>query len=260
VIGVLRWAVEIGRADILTEVSMLSSHLMMPREGHLDAVFHIFAYLKKKHNSCMVFDTTYPEMDMGRFEEMDWTSSYGEIKEALPDNTPEARGKDIDLRIYVNADRAGDRITRRSRTGFIIFMNSAPIIWFLKKQNTVESSVFGSEFVAMKTGVKTLQGIQYKLRMMGIAISGPTYGFGDNMSMINNKSKPDSQLRKKSNSICFHAVREAVAMKEILMAHEPSVTNPADLFTKVLPGDERREAIVRQVLYDIFSVTSAPAA
>ena len=191
---------------------------------------------------------------------MDWTSSYGEIKEALPDNAPEARGKDVDLRIYVDADHAGDRITRRSRTGFIIFMNNAPIIWFSKKQNTVESSVFGSEFVAMKTGVETLRGIRYKLRMMGIAISGPTYGFGDNMSVINNTSKPDSQLRKKSNSICFHAVREAVAMNEILTAHEPSVTNPADLFTKVLPGGERREAIVRRVLYDTFTVSSAPAA
>jgi hypothetical protein len=136
---------------------MLSSHLAMPREGHLDAVFHIFAYLKIRHNSRMVFDPTYPEIDMGRFKEMDWTSFYGDIKEALPDNAPEARGKDVDLRIFVDADHAGDRVTRRSRTGFIIFLNNAPIVWFSKKQNTVESSVFGSEFVAMKTGVKNLE-------------------------------------------------------------------------------------------------------
>jgi hypothetical protein len=193
-------------------------------------------------------------------KELDWSSFYGEIKEALPDNAPEAQGKDVYLRIYVDANHIGDRITRRLRTGFIIFMNSAPIIWFSKKQNTVESSVFGSEFVAMKTGVETLRGIQYKLRMMGIAISGPTYGFGDNMSVINNTSKPDSQLRKKSNLICFHAVREAVGMKEIMTTHEPSVTNPADLFTKVLPGGNWCKAIVRRVLYDVFSVNSVPAA
>jgi hypothetical protein len=96
--------------------------------------------------------------------------------------------------------------------------------------------------------------------MMGISIPGPTYGFGDNMSVINNTSKPDSQLRKKSNSIAFHSVRESVAMGEIMTAHEPSVTNPADLFTKVLPGVERREMIVRRVLYDIFSVNTAGAA
>jgi hypothetical protein len=79
--------------------------------------------------------------------------------------------------------------------------------------------------------------------MMGFLISGPTYSFGNNMSLINNTSKPDSQLRKKSNLIFFHAVREAVAMKEIMT--ELSVTNPADLFTKVLPGGEQPKVIVR---------------
>ena len=59
-IGILRWMVEIGRIDIMTEVSMLSSHLAMPREGHLDAVLHVYAYLKKKYNSRLALDPTYP--------------------------------------------------------------------------------------------------------------------------------------------------------------------------------------------------------
>ena len=46
-IGVLHWCVELGRIDIITEVSLLSSHLALPQEGHLDAVFHLFAYLEK---------------------------------------------------------------------------------------------------------------------------------------------------------------------------------------------------------------------
>jgi hypothetical protein len=45
-IGVLRWACELGRVDMV-EVLMLSSHNAMPREGHLEAVYHIFAYLKR---------------------------------------------------------------------------------------------------------------------------------------------------------------------------------------------------------------------
>jgi hypothetical protein len=45
-IGVLRWAVEIGRVDILLEVSLLSTYLAMPREGHLEQALHIFGYLK----------------------------------------------------------------------------------------------------------------------------------------------------------------------------------------------------------------------
>ena len=63
-IGVLRWIVALGRVDINTEFSILSSHLALPRSGHLDAVFHIFAYLKKKHNSEMVYDPT--EVDFYR--------------------------------------------------------------------------------------------------------------------------------------------------------------------------------------------------
>ena len=69
-----------------------------------------------------------------------------------------------------------------------------------KKQPMVETSVFGSEFVAMKTGIETLCGIRYKLRMMGIPIrAGPNYIYGDNTSVITNSTKPDSKLNKKSH-------------------------------------------------------------
>jgi hypothetical protein len=50
-IGVLRWCVELGRIDIVTEVSLLSSHLCLPREGHLDTVFRLFAHLVNNHNA-----------------------------------------------------------------------------------------------------------------------------------------------------------------------------------------------------------------
>jgi hypothetical protein len=62
-LGILRWAVELGRVDITTEVFMLSSHLALPRDGHLVGALHIFAYLDKKHNAGMVFDPTYPAID-----------------------------------------------------------------------------------------------------------------------------------------------------------------------------------------------------
>jgi hypothetical protein len=55
-VGVLRWCVELGRVDIITEVSELASFLAMPRQGHLEAIFHLFNYLEKKHNARIVFD------------------------------------------------------------------------------------------------------------------------------------------------------------------------------------------------------------
>jgi hypothetical protein len=88
---------------------------------------------------------------------------------------PEPRGKPIMLRVFVDSDHAGDKVTRRSRTGYIIYMNGAPIDWFSKKQNTIESSSFGSEFVALKTVMEKLRGLRYKLRMVGFEIDGPTY-------------------------------------------------------------------------------------
>ena len=75
---------------------------------------------------------------------------------------------------------------------------------------------------------------------MGIPISGPSYIYGDNMSVIHNTSRPELVLRKKSNSVCYHAVHESVAMGESLVGHIPSKENIADLLTKVLHGHKRR--------------------
>ena len=85
----MRWIVELGRVYINTEVSMLSSHLALPRIGHLGAVFHIFAYLKNKHNSEIVYDPTAVDFYRGAFPKEDWGYSvYGgeDLKEVLPRN------------------------------------------------------------------------------------------------------------------------------------------------------------------------------
>ena len=151
----------------------------------------------------------------------------------------------------VDSDHAGDKATRQSCNGFMIFCNMALINWLSKKQPTVETAVFGAEFVAMKHGVETLRGLRYKLRMMGVPIAGPTFVYGDNMSVIYNTSRPELTLKKKSNSICYHAVREAVASGECLTSHIPTLKNLADILTKVLYGAKCRN-LVRGVLCDIY--------
>ena len=74
-IGILRWMVDLGRVDIRCKVSMMYSHLSLPREGHLKELFHIFAYLINYHNSEMVFDPSDPVVDERQFEEKYWTAS-----------------------------------------------------------------------------------------------------------------------------------------------------------------------------------------
>jgi hypothetical protein len=66
----------------------------MPREGHLDAVYHLFAYLAMHHNARVVFDPTYHDVDMRAFIKTDWKPMYGDVKEAIPTNAPVTRGKE----------------------------------------------------------------------------------------------------------------------------------------------------------------------
>jgi hypothetical protein len=120
-----------------------------------------------------------------------------------------------------------------------------------KKEPTIESSVLGAEFVALKNGVEEVRGLRYKLRMMGVPLNGPSLIHGDNMPVVTNTSKPESTLKKKSNSICYHFVRESVAAGECLVKHISTHFNVADLLTKVLTGSIRRE-FVQSILYDIF--------
>ena len=249
-IGVLRWIVELGRADIAMETSALASMMASPRNGHLNAVFHMFAFLKIKHNGVMVFDPTEPDLDISQFPVEDWSASaYGECKEELPPNAPKSRGLGFTMRSFVDSDHAGDTITRRSRTGFIIFLNSAPIYWYSKKQGSVETSSFGSEFIAMKQCCEYVRGLRYKLRMMGIPVDLPSYIFGDNQSVLANTSHPHSKLRKKSSSIAFHFVREGVAKLEWCTTYLNTHLNPADLLTKSLPGGEKRSRFTAYLLH-----------
>jgi len=251
-IGVLHWIVELGRIDVIAEVSILAGYLCNPRDGHMDAALHLYGYLKQKHNARLVLDPSYPEIDQSKFIERNWDNYYGDVKEELPPDMPEPLGKDVDLQLYVDSSHANDKVNRRSRTGFFVFLNSALIQWQSKKQPTIETSVFGAEFVAMKVGIETTRGIRYKLRMMGVPLSGPTYVWGDNMSVIHNTQKPDSTLKKKSNSICYHAIRESVAMKESLTAHVRSNENFADIATKIIPSGQLREHLVSGMLRDIY--------
>jgi hypothetical protein len=257
IIGILRWIVELGRIDICLECSMMSSHLAMPREGHLYQVFQIFGYLKKYHNTEMVYDPSDPVVDEASFERRDWTSSeFGHIQgtEELPANMPEPRGLGFVMRAKVDADHAGDTVTRRSRTGFIIYLNSAPIYWSSKKQTSVESSSFGSEFIAMKQCCEYLRGLRYRLRMMGIPCEGPAYVYGDNQSVLANTTIPDSTLKKKSQSIAYHFVREGAARDEWRTAYVNTHENEADLLTKLLPSGDKRKGFVRRVLHHIFGL------
>ena len=249
-IGILRWIVELGRGDIAMEVSAMASMMALPREGHLDAVFHIFAFLKSKHNGVTVFDPSEPDIDESQFPREDWSATpYGDCNEEIPSNAPPPLGVAFTIRGFVDSNHAGDTITRRSRTGFMVFLNKALIYVSSKKQTSCETSSFGSEFIAMKSCCEYLRGLRFKLRMMGIPVEGCSYIFGDNKSVLSNTQKPHSTLNKKSSSIAYHFVREAVAKDEWRTTYLNKNLNPSDILTKSLPSGEKRTRFTSYFLH-----------
>ena len=100
----------------------------------------------------------------------------------------------------------------------------------------------------MKTAVEQVESLRYKLRMFGILLEGPTNMFCDNEAVFKNASIPDSTLKKKHTSICYHRCREAVASRMVRVAKEGTLTNLSDLFTKPL-SQATREAILDRFTY-----------
>ena len=238
--GILRWCVELGRIDIVFATALMAQYQALPRYDHLMALGQIFAYLKKHARSKIVMDPTSPDFSDKNFQKVDWSEFYPDAEEAIPDNVPEARGHPVKLHMFMDASHAANVVTRRSHSGFIIFIGRAPIIWYSKKQNIIESSTFGAEFVAMRLCTEANRALRYKLRMLGIPICGYTDSFSDNKGTVLNASVPESTLKKKHNSIAYHAVRWAAAAQELCMCFEDGKDNMADLLTKNLEKNKHQ--------------------
>ena len=135
-VGILRWLCELGRVDILTETSLLSHYLVCPRIGHIHQMLHIFKYLKEHKRSKLVIDPFYvsitnnhlPPEERSKTKAKYMAKQYRDAAEDITKNAPRPRGKPVQISCFVDSDHAGDRITRRSRTGLLVFINSAPII------------------------------------------------------------------------------------------------------------------------------------
>jgi hypothetical protein len=93
----------------------------------------------------------------------------------------------------------------------------------------------------MKIAVELIEGLRYKLRMMGVPVEDPCNVFCDNEAVVKNSTRPESTLKKKHQAIAYHQTREAQAAGTIRIAKEDSETNLADIFTKLLVGPKLRD-------------------
>jgi Reverse transcriptase (RNA-dependent DNA polymerase) len=234
-IGALQWAVSLCRWDIHQAVMTLGRFRAAPKEGHMKSLKRIAGYLALFQDAAIRFNTAEPDYSGMQEMKMDWSYSvYGKGKEEIPADMPKPLGKAVTLTCFVDANLMHDFVTGRSATGVLHLMNSTPIDWFSKRQDTVETATYGSEFVAARIATEQIMDIRNTLRYMGMPVKDKTYLFGDNEGVIKSSTLPHSVLKKRHNMLAFHRVREAIAMGILRFIHINGKENPSDVLTKPL--------------------------
>jgi len=118
---------------------------------------------------------------------------------------PTLKGKMLCITTYVDTDHTSyDQVTRRSVTGIQQLVNNTAIKWYLKRQNTVETSTHWAQLVALRIVIELIIELRHKLRMMDLPIKGANQVLCDNKSVVISTSLPNCRLKKKSNAITYH--------------------------------------------------------
>ena len=152
----------------------------------------------------------------------------------------EPGGKSVNITTFVYASYALENRTRRSHTGYVIFVKMAPIVFYSNWLSTVESSTFSSEFIAMKTCTKHIIALRFKLRIFGVDIDGTAIILNDNESAVKNSSKIESILNNKDSSITYHIVCQNVEPRVVKIGCILTADNIADALTKRLIKERRK--------------------
>jgi hypothetical protein len=199
-------------------------------------VQRICGYLRKKPDAAIRFRIGVPDT-MIHVEPpcQNWEYVYGNLSEELPFDMPVPLGNSVRISTFEDANLLHDHVTGRSAMGILHFVNQTPVEWFSKRQNTVETATYGSEFVVARTATEQIIDLRYTIRMLGVPLDGPAWMFGDNESVVKSATIPHSSLMKRHNALAYHRVREAIAAKILHFCHIPGNQNPADVLTKFLP-------------------------
>ena len=211
----------------------LSSFRAAPRRGHLERAKRICGYLWHMKNAVIRFRTHEPDYSDLPNPTHDWdTSVYGKVFEMLPHDAPTPLGKPVVTTHFVDANLYHDMLTGRSVTGILHLLNQTPMDWFSKKQATVETATYGSEFMAARTCVEQVIDLRTTLRYLGVPVHEKSHMFGDNQSVVDSSTRLHARLHKRHTALSFHRVREAIACGFVTFHHVPGSMNPADILSK----------------------------
>ena len=232
-IGTLQWTISLGRFDIATAVMSMSSFRAAPREGHLERVKRICGYLSKFRSACIRIRTDEPDFSDLPVKEYDWARSvYGNARQRMAADAPVPKGKPVQTTTFKDANLYHDLATGRAVTGVLHFLNQTPVDWFSKKQETVETATYGSEFAAARTAIQQIAALRQALQYLGVPLRESSYLFGDNESVVKSGSIPHSTLSKRHHALAYHYTREAVASKMVAFHHISGDANVADILSK----------------------------
>lgn len=143
----------------------------------------------------------------------------------------------LTLNAFCDADWAGCPITRRSTTGYCIFLGSNCVSWASKKQPTVSRSSAEAEYRALATTAAEITWLQYLFHDLGITFERKPILLCDNKSAIHMSRNPVFHARSKHIEIDYHFIREKVTTGEIDLRYLPTTKQIADVLTKALPRD-----------------------
>jgi hypothetical protein len=181
---------------------------------------------------------------MYRTQEYDWTYTvYGNAKELLPKDAPEPLRKYVTLSHYVDANLMHNITSGKSVTNILHLVNKTPIDWYSKKQATVETATYGSEFVAARVCVEQIIDLRTTLWYLGVPIRDKSYMFGDNKSVVDSSMQLHAKLHKRHTMLSFHRVREAIASGIVGFFYVPGDINPADILSKHWGYSQVRECL-----------------
>ena len=185
--------------------------------------------MKTKHFAIR-YRTKEPDYSHLPKQEYEWTRTvYGNVKEEIPNNIPKPLGKRVITTTFLDANLCYNIVTGKSVTAILHSVNTTPTDWFSKRQATVETATYGSEFVATKTATEQIIDLRNTLRYLGVHIMSKAYMFGDNKS---NSTIPQSILNKRHNMLSYHRVREAIAAKILEFHWCSSGQNRSDILSK----------------------------
>ena len=161
-----------------------------------------------------------------------WDSTpHGSVREEVPTGAPDPLGLPVITTTWVDANLYHDFLTGRAVTGVVHAVNQTVLDFCSKKQNTVETSTCGSEFVAARTATDQIIDLRLTLRYLGVPVYRSVM-FGDNESVVTSGSIPHSQLNKRWTALSYHRVREAIAAQVMDFWHIPGAENPADMLSE----------------------------